>query len=94
MAQNVKFDEDTLKTYGGDVSKHCGEIQEIITEYQKILSNILSNAIMQGDTAKSLTEFKSHVDTLNNLVAPLGTQCDGLVKHYLNEVDSADEYLY
>ncbi|MDO5812378.1 MAG: hypothetical protein Q4Q31_04700 [Bacillota bacterium] len=94
MAQNVKFDEDTLKTYGEKISKHCEDIQGIITSYQKTLSDILSTAIMQGDTAKSLAEFKTHVDTLNNLISPIGKQCEGLTKHYLKDVDSADEYLY
>lgn len=68
---NLKFDENYINEVVKFNSECAAELEDIFTEYQKILDEVIRSAIKEGKTANSLKLYKSCTRKMNG-------QIDGL----------------
>lgn len=90
----LKIDDDYVKNTATEIEKWAAQLQTYFGTYQTCLENILSDAIMEGDTHDALESFKSYADSLESVIETLGTEVKGICNSFVEAVDEADEYIY
>lgn len=91
---DIKLDDEYIKNMGKLYGEWCEELQKGIDSYILIMNTILSEAIIEGETAEALKEFVSYAKTLSGIIEPLGNECQNMCNNYLVEIDKADSELY
>ena len=72
--RELKFDENYINEVVKFNSECAGELEDIFTEYQKILDEVIRSAIKEGKTANSLKLYnldsrKRDEDTTSRIAA-------------------------
>ena len=68
---NLKFDENYINEVVKFNSECAAELEDIFTEYQKILDEVIRSAIKEGKTANSLKLYKSCTRKMNGQIDSL-----------------------
>ncbi len=90
----IRLDDEYIKDIGQKLNDYAKELQSGVDSYIKILEDIKSDAIMEGDTAEALKVFIEYAANLKTIIETLGVETKGLCVNFLSEVDNADSYLY
>lgn len=91
---DIKIDDDYIKASAKLLQKKSEDLQNGVDNYLSILDGILSDAIMEGETADALNSFISYAKTLAGIIKSVGEECKVLCENFLQEVDIADSELY
>lgn len=68
---NLKFDENYINEVVKFNSECAAELEDIFTEYQKNLDEVIRSAIKEGKTANSLKLYKSCTRKMNGQIDSL-----------------------
>ena len=90
----LKIDDDYITEMGNYFNEKGIELQGYVDKYIKILDNIRTDAIVEGDTAKALDEFIDFSKNLNTKIKELGASAKKQAVGFADEIDVADSYLF
>lgn len=83
-----------LEANAKNVKKACEQADKYFNDYYSALKNIKTYGLMEGKTAEAFSNYISKVELILNKAAPIGEQYYILIKSFLTDIDSADNFLY
>ena len=87
-------DDEYCKERGRFLKNKGEKLDQIVTEYVKILQEIRGFAIMEGETANILSQYIDCCHRLESQITVLSNAVDGTITCFLSAVDEADDYLF
>lgn len=90
----IKVDDEYFIAIGKMFSEWSSDLQGGVDKYISIMSAILEDSIMEGDTFAALQTFVGYAKNLSGIIQEMGTESNGMCANYIAEIDRADEYLY
>ncbi len=94
MYNNFKVIDSEFSNSGERFSTFGAEVEEIIEQYELILTDIATNSITSGETYLAIMEFLNYVTELKGIISGVGTQYNKLANSFLNKIEEADADLY
>lgn len=91
---NLIIDEQFMELIGSQIAADLSEFNEIIENYINILSELISNAVQEGQTANALQEYLFHVRKLKVVLFSIGMQYKIDLQDFNADIDEADQYLF
>ena len=87
-------DDDGIIQEAGKIVEKTEDFEQKLGELSDILSNVLDDAIMQGNTAENLMLFADEVQGLRSEAQEIAEQVRRAVENYVTSMDEADSYVY
>lgn len=76
------------------LQKMCDQIDEAITEYINILNAVTSEAAKAGHTTERYEAYAGLISGLKGQFATMGNTLSAASKAFVEDIDTADDYLY
>lgn len=95
---SLVIDEAYIGGFQNHLASHCHEINVIINEYSKIMNEVITAGIVEGETAEALKVFvgevksKAEADSVNPQA--MVSHIERLCSNYISRIDEADRDLY
>lgn len=99
-AKELVIDESYIHSVQSYLMTQCETLNSLITNYVKIMREVVETGIMEGDTAEALKAFLESVDSDvvrgNGSLTPeqIRNRIDQFVSNYLSRINGADKELY
>lgn len=87
---DLKFDENYINEVVKFNSECAAELEDIFTEYQKILDEVIRSAIKEGKTANSLKLYKSCTRKMNGQIDSLTRFINIFIQVYKMQMKCCD----
>ena len=87
---DLKFDENYINEVVKFNSECAAELEDIFTEYQKILDEVIRSAIKEGKTANSLKLYKSCTRKMNGQIDSLTRFINIFIQAYKMQMKCCD----
>lgn len=95
MASNeLIIDDEYCKAMGTYFVKQGEEMEQLTADYIKILQDVKSKAITNGEVSKALSAYIGYVQKLNQNIGNISTSVKTQINSFLIRVDSEDQYLF
>lgn len=87
-------EEEFVDELSYSIKNYCDAMDSNIFEYIKILKKLCSKAIVSGETADAISEFTGCAEEIKGIFASIGNCFEVTMDCFLDDIDSADKYLY
>ena len=94
LGYDLIVDDDGIIQEAGKIVEKTEDFEQKLGELSDILSNVLDDAIMQGNTAENLMLFADEVQGLRSEAQEIAEQVRREVENYVTSMDEADSYVY
>ena len=94
LGYDLIVDDDGIIQEAGKIVEKTEDFEQKLGELSDILSNVLDDAIMQGNTAENLMLFADEVQGLRSEAQEIAEQVRRAVENYVTYMDEADSYVY
>lgn len=94
LGYDLIVDDDGIIQEAGKIVEKTEDFEQKLGELSDILSNVLDDAIMQGNTAENLMLFADEVQGLRSEAQEIAEQVRRVVENYVTSMDEADSYVY
>ena len=94
LGYDLIVDDDGIIQEAGKIVEKTEDFEQKLGELSDILSNVLDDAIMQGNTAENLMLFADEVQGLRSEAQEIAEQVRRAVENYVTSMDEADSYVY
>ena len=94
LGYDLIVDDDGIIQEAGKIVEKTEDFEQKLGELSDILSNVLDDAIMQGNTAENLMLFADEVQGLRSEAQEIAEQVRTAVENYVTSMDEADCYVY
>jgi len=94
LGYDLIVDDDGIIQEAGKIVEKTEDFEQKLGELSDILSNVLDDAIMQGNTAENLMLFADEVQGLRSEAQEIAEQVRRAVENYVTSMDEADRYVY
>ena len=94
LGYDLIVDDDGIIQEAGKIVEKTEDFEQKLGELSDILSNVLDDAIMQGNTAENLMLFADEVQGLRSEAQEIAEQVRRAVESYVTSMDEADSYVY
>lgn len=94
LGYDLIVDDDGIIQEAGKIVEKTEDFEQKLGELSDILSNVLDDAIMQGNTAENLMLFADEVQGLRSEAQEIAEQVRRAVEIYVTSMDEADSYVY
>lgn len=95
LGYDLIVDDDGIIQEAGKIVEKTEDFEQKLGELSDILSNVLDDAIMQGNTAENLMLFaEDEVQGLRSEAQEIAEQVRRAVENYVTSMDEADSYVY
>ena len=94
MDPNLIIDDDYVTGVGSDSATRGGKLEGILDQYLTILNEIKAEAIVEGKIADALAAYIGCVSLLNDQLTEISTSVKTAAQGFIQEVNTADEYLF
>ena len=91
LRYDLIVDDDGIIQEAGKIVEKTEDFEQKLSD---ILSNVLDDAIMQGNTAENLMLFADEVQGLRSEAQEIAEQVRRAVENYVTSMDEADSYVY
>lgn len=89
----IVFDEEY--TYAArEIEDYCAALVQMIERYSKCINTILDKAIQDNAISFKLQSLVNEVESIKPEITAIGTEVAAACRDYINEIDSADRFLY
>ena len=90
LGYDLIVDDDGIIQEAGKIVEKTEDFEQKLGELSDILSNVLDDAIMQGNTAENLMLFADEVQGLRSEAQEIAEQVRRAVENYVTSMDEAD----
>ena len=94
LGYDLIVDDDGIIQEAGKIVEKTEDFEQKLGELSDILSNVLDDAIMQGNTAENLMLFADEVQGLRSEAQEIAEQVRTAVENYVTSMDEADSNVY
>lgn len=94
MDPNLIIDDDYVTGVGSDSETRGNALEGILDQYLTILNEIKAEAIVEGKIADALAAYIGCVSLLNDQLTEISTSVKTAAQGFIQEVNTADEYLF
>ena len=94
LGYDLIVDDDGIIQEAGKIVEKTEDFEQKLGELSDILSNVLDDAIMQGNTAENLMLFADEVQGLRSEAQEIAEQVRTAVENYVTSMDEAYSYVY
>ena len=94
LGYDLIVDDDGIIQEAGNIVEKTEDFEQKLGELSDILSNVLDDAIMQGNTAENLMLFADEVQGLRSEAQEIAEQVRRAVENYVTSMDEAVSYVY
>lgn len=94
LGYDLIVDDDGIIQEAGKIVEKTEDFEQKLGELSDILSNVLDDAIMQGNTAENLMLFADEVQGLRSEAQEIAEQVRRAAENYVTSMDEADSYVY
>ena len=94
LGYDLIVDDDGIIQEAGKIVEKTEDFEQKLGELSDILSNVLDDAIMQGNTAENLMLFADEVQGLRSEAQEIAEQVRRAVENYVTSMDEADSSVY
>lgn len=91
---DIIMSDEFVEEMSGKLSKEARRLERNLDDYILLLKEIKERAIMEGNTAKALSEFISIASKMNGVFENFGELAQITCDNYKSDFDEADEELY
>ena len=86
--------DSEIKESAKSFKSYLNVLNEAVVQYKTIINNICSTSIQSGKTHDALMEYLNYVIELEMMTDQLGDKYQRVVRSFLTELESIDDYLY
>lgn len=94
MPNQTIVDESFVRESSQTIRQNLNELNSIIHAYLALLKAVMSRMIKEGETAEALGAFIEYAEKLQDQLVQIGEIVALVLCSYLEEIDSADSYLF
>ena len=94
MDQNLIIVDEYVQSLGSRCAQRGEKLEQILADYLQILREIREEALVEGKTASSLGIFIDCVSLLRDQLGILSDNADRDCRSYINDINTADDYLF
>lgn len=94
MDPNLIIDDDYVYDVGDACAEHGKKLEDILDAYVAILREIKAEALVEGEISDALGVFIECVAQLNDQLTTLSDNVDSKCMSFINDVNTADSYLF
>ena len=91
---DILVNEEKMQSVAKEFKKRAGTYEKELKEYQTLLSDLVSDTVMEGEAAKNLSLFERQVRKLSKEAEQITKEIVRLVEKYHKDMDEADSYIY
>lgn len=88
------IDDDYCKAIGNYFAAQGERLDSLVAEYEAILQNVESKAIVSGDVSRALAVYIGYVNKLKQQFGNISSVVSKQISFFVSEIDEADEYLF
>lgn len=94
MDENLIIDDDYIRGIGDICARRGNELEEILSSYLEILSEIKSEALAEGAISSALEAFNECASAINGQIEKISSQIQDVCDAFIVEINDADSYLF
>lgn len=93
-SESTIIDDEYCTAMGSYFEKQGKQLDQMVSDYIALIQAVRNTGIKQGDTAKAMDAYIEYAEKLRDQIGNVSDAAKDHVKHFLEKVDEADQYLF